>query len=85
MAYKRKDKAFNERMAAIADRKRIERGYKSLWHAAIAGMGLFELRRNRTLFSRVLSCGLIAFHIDAAINDWLDTPTTPQRLLRRLR
>lgn len=84
-AYKRKDKAFNARLAAIADRKRIERGYKAAWHAAIAGVGIYELKRNRTLLSRVLSVGLIAFHIDAAINDWLGTPTTPQRILRRLR
>jgi hypothetical protein len=66
--------------------KQIECGYRSLWHLLIASVGIYEMRNHRkTTFSRVLSLGLIAFHTDAAICDWLDQPTTAQRLLRRLR
>ena len=62
-----------------------ERVYKSLWHLLIAGVGIYELRNHKTKLSKVLACGLIAFHADAAVNDLLGQPTTPQKLLRRLR
>ncbi len=62
-----------------------ERVYKSLWHLLIAGVGLYELRNHRTRLSKVLAVGLIAFHADAAVCDLLGQPTTPQKLLRRLR
>ena len=65
--------------------KHIERTYKSLWHLLIAAIGIYELRNHKTKASKVLACGLIAFHTDAAVCDALDIPTTPQRLLRRLR
>jgi hypothetical protein len=62
----------------------VERIYKSTWHALIAAVGIFELRNHRTKFSKVLACGLIAFHVDAALADALDVPTTAQRLLHSL-
>ena len=62
-----------------------EKILKSLWHLGIALVGVYELRNHRTKVSKVLACGLIAFHTDAAICDSLDRPTTLQRLLRRLR
>ena len=62
-----------------------EKVLKSLWHFMIAGVGCFELRSGRSKLSKVLSVGLIAFHVDAGVCDALDVPTTLQRLLRRLR
>ena len=62
----------------------IERIYKSAWHLLIAAVGVYELRNHKTRLSKVLACGLIAFHADAAICDALDKPTTPQRLLQKL-
>ena len=62
-----------------------ERFYKSLWHAAIALVGVYELRNHKTTASKILACGLIAFHVDAAIADAYDVPTTPQKLLMGLR
>ncbi len=62
-----------------------EKVLKSAWHALIALVGLYELRNHRTKISKVLACGLIAFHVDAAINDVQEKPTTLQRLLRKLR
>ena len=61
-----------------------EKIYKSLWHAAIALVGVYELRNHKTRLSKVLACGLIAFHADAAVCDMLGIPTTPQRWLERL-
>lgn len=62
-----------------------ERIYKSAWHALIALVGLYELRNHKTKISKVLACGLIAFHADAAVCDALDVPTFAQRTLRKLR
>ena len=62
-----------------------EKILKSAWHALIALVGLYELRNQKSKASKVLACGLIAFHADAAVCDALDKPTTLQRLLRRLR
>jgi hypothetical protein len=62
-----------------------EKVLKSLWHMLIASVGVYELFTNHTKASKVLSVGLIAFHIEAAICDALDRPTTLQRMLRRLR
>ena len=61
----------------------VERLYKSTWHTLIAAVGFYELRNHKTKISKVLAVGLIAFHMDAAIADALDAPTTAQRLLRR--
>jgi hypothetical protein len=61
-----------------------EKDLKTAWHAMIALVGLYELRNHRTKLSKVLALGLIAFHTDAAISDYLDKPTTLQRILRRL-
>jgi hypothetical protein len=61
-----------------------ERSYKALWHAAIAVVGVYEYRVHKSLLSKVLAVGLIAFHIDAAIADARDVPTTPQKWLKRL-
>ena len=60
-----------------------ERILKSAWHAMIALVGLYELRNHKTKASKILACGLIAFHVDAAVCDALDKPTTLQRFLRR--
>ena|ERR1035437_1271427 len=60
-----------------------ERVYKSLWHLAIAAIGLYELYNHKSTASKVLSLGLIAFHADAAVCDAVDIPTTPQRFLMR--
>ncbi len=69
-------------MAKQRNRDRIEeRLYKSLWHLLIAGVGIYELRNHKTKTSKFLACGLIAFHIDAAISDALDTPTLARRIL----
>ncbi len=62
-----------------------EKVLKSAWHAMIALVGLYELRSQKSKVSKVLAYGLIAFHVDAAVCDALDKPTTLQRLLRRLR
>jgi hypothetical protein len=63
----------------------IERFYKSSWHLAIGIVGLYEFRTKRqTRLSKILALGLIAFHLDAAVCDALDIPTTPQRLFRNL-
>ncbi len=64
---------------------REERFYKSLWHLAIALVGVYELRNHKTRISKILACGLIAFHVDASICDAMDVPTTPQRWLARLK
>jgi len=39
---------------------KIERAYKSIWHALIAAMGFYELRNHKTKLSKVLAVGLIA-------------------------
>ena len=62
-----------------------ERVYKSAWHALIVLVGVYELRNHKTKLSKILACGLIAFHADAAICDFIDKPTVAQRILRKLR
>lgn len=62
-----------------------EKVLKATWHFLIAAVSMFELQHSRTVLAKALSVGLIAFHLDAAINDALDEPTTVQRLLRRLK
>lgn len=62
-----------------------ERVYKSLWHVLIAGVGIYELRNHKTKTSKVLACGLIAFHVDAAIADALDIPPLSRRILDYVR
>ena len=64
--------------------KQAEVALKSSWHALIAGVGVYELRNHRTRLSKILACGLILFHADAAICDWLDVPTTPQRFFQKV-
>ena len=61
-----------------------ERILKSLWHLGISLIGLYELRNHKTLTSKVLAVGLIGFHADAALCDWLDKPTTLQRILHSM-
>ena len=62
----------------------VEKLYKAGWHAAIACVGIYELRNHRTRLSKVLAIGLIIFHGDAAVCDLLEIPTTPQRFLRKV-
>jgi hypothetical protein len=62
-----------------------ERVYKSLWHVLIAGVGVYELRNYKTKVSKALACGLIAFHVDAAIADALDVPPLSRRILDVIR
>ena len=67
-----------------------ERLLKSLWHAGIAGVGIYELLNPKTnsrafkVLKGTLAVGLIAFHLDAARCDIIDQPTILQRLLRKL-
>jgi len=61
-----------------------ERVLKSAWHGAIASVGVYELRNHKTTLSKVLACGLIAFHADAAICDYLGQPTLLQRFLYKI-
>jgi hypothetical protein len=63
----------------------IERCYKSAYHLAIALVGVYELKHQKTKLAKALSIGLIAFHADAAVCDALNVPTTPQRLLRKFK
>jgi len=63
------------------DARMEERVYMSLWHILIAGVGVYELRNHKTKFSKILACGLIAFHTDGAIADMLDTKPLSQRIL----
>lgn len=60
-----------------------ERVYKTLWHLAIAGIGIWEYRNQKSKFSRFLSVGLIAFHLDGAIADALDQKPLSRRILER--
>ena len=64
--------------------EQVEKLYKSGWHAMIAGVGVYEYRVHRTLLSKFLSVCLVAFHVDAAVCDYLDIPTTPQRFIKNL-
>jgi hypothetical protein len=61
-----------------------ERILKSLWHLGISLIGWYELKNHKTLISKVLAIGLISFHADAAICDWLDKPTALQRILMHI-
>lgn len=58
-----------------------ERIYKSLWHVLIAAVGIYELRNHKSKTAKVLACGLIAFHVDAAISDALDAAPLSRRIL----
>jgi len=62
-----------------------ERVYKSLWHLFIAGVGLYEFRHHKSKASKILSAGLILFHVDAAIADALDEPPISRRILDYVR
>ena len=62
-----------------------ERVYKSVWHVLLAAVGVYELRTRKTKLSKVLACGLIAFHIDAAIADALDRPSLSRGILDRIK
>lgn len=64
--------------------EKIEKFYKSGWHAMIAGVGIYEYRVHRTWLSKFLSVCLIMFHTDAAICDYMDISTTPQRWLKKV-
>jgi len=74
----------NSKMGAFMKSYWQEKFVKSAWHALIAAMGCYELRNHKTTASKVLACGLISFHADAAICDWLDKPTTMQRILHSM-
>jgi hypothetical protein len=62
----------------------VEKLYKSGWHAMIAMVGLYEYKTHKSLLSKILAIGLIAFHTDAAVCDYLGIPTTPQRSIKRM-
>jgi hypothetical protein len=63
---------------------------KSLWHAGLAGVGIYELLNPKPksrvfrIVKGALTVGLIAFHIDAARCDIVDKPTVLQSLLYKL-
>lgn len=60
-----------------------ERVYKSLWHVALAGIGLYEYNVHKTKAARVLAAGMIAFHVDAALADAFDRKPLSRRILER--
>lgn len=63
-----------------------ERVYMSLWHAGLAMLGLYEYRRTqRTTLGKVMALGMVAFHVDAAISDAMDTPCLTRRILNNLK
>ena len=64
--------------------EQLEKVYKTCWHAMIAGVGVYEYRVHKTLLSKFLSVCLIMFHADAAVCDYLDIPTTPQRFIKKV-
>jgi hypothetical protein len=64
--------------------ERVERLYKAGWHAAIAGVGIYEYRVHKTWLSKFLSVCLIIFHTDAALSDWRGVPTSPQRFIKKI-
>jgi hypothetical protein len=73
-------------MARRRKRDRVEeRIYKTVWHILIAAVGVYELRNHKTKLSKVLACGLIAFHVDAAVSDALDKAPLSRRILDKLR
>jgi len=66
----------------MLSRSRVEeRIYKSAWHVLMCIIGVYELRTHRTRLAKVLAVGMIAFHIDAAISDALDSSMTLSRFL----
>jgi len=72
-------------MAANKGDRIEERVYKSLWHVAIASVGIYELKHHKSTISKILATGLIAFHMDAAIADALDIPPLTRRILDYVR
>lgn len=64
--------------------EQIERIYKAGWHTMIAGVGIYEFKVHRTLFSKILSVCLVAFHADAALADWRGVDTTLQKFIKNL-
>jgi hypothetical protein len=68
-------------MKRLKEARMEERVYQSLWHLLIAGVGVYEIRNHKTRFSKVLACGLIAFHADGAVADMLDTAPLSRRIL----
>jgi hypothetical protein len=48
-----------------------ERIYKSLWHLALVGVGIYEYNTHKSRLAKALSLGIIAFHVDAVITDAL--------------
>jgi hypothetical protein len=61
-----------------------ERVYKSLWHVALACIGLYELNTHKTKVAKVLATGMIAFHVDAAVADAFDQKPLSRRILERV-
>lgn len=61
-----------------------EKIYQSIWHTLIVIVGLYELKTHKSLASKILSCGLIVFHLDGILADATDTKTYSRRLLERL-
>jgi len=45
----------------------------------------YSVRNHKTKVSKVLACGLIAFHVDAAVSDALDKAPLSRRILDWLR
>jgi hypothetical protein len=60
-----------------------ERVYKSLWHLAIVGVGIYEFRHHKSKLSKVLSAGMMLFHLDATLADAFDTKPLSRRILER--
>lgn len=61
-----------------------ERIYKSIWHVALFGVGLFEYSHLKTKLGKALAIGMMAFHIDAAYADASDRKSLSRVLLERV-
>jgi len=63
-----------------------ERVYMSLWHCGLAVLGLYEYHRtHRSKLGKIMALGMVAFHVDAAVSDALDTPCLSRRILEKLK
>lgn len=52
----------------------------SSWHLFIAAIGITEFKNNKTRLSKLLSAGLILFHLDGAIADIIDEKSLFKRV-----
>lgn len=61
-----------------------ERIYKSGWHFLIALLAIAELKHHKSKVAKVLSLGVIAFHLDGAVADIRDSKPLARKILELL-